>query len=166
MAASSSSSTTAPSALLSAARAGDVGRVEKLLNKGANVEERDSAGAGALHLCCASSGNVKVVRGGCMEHTTVQGTCSPSPCLVYHPQAELLLSAGANVNAQDAHSHTPLLRAAEAGHSAMVEALAKVANTDLKVRQLCVFVEVVLSLTHSLPACSLQDKFGRSPLHW
>ena len=98
-----------------------------------------------------------------MEHTTAEARAHRP--LVYHAQAELLLSAGANVNAQDAHSHTPLLRAAEAGHSAMVEALAKVANTDLKVRQVCVCCGG--ALTHTpLPACSLQDKFGRSPLHW
>lgn len=87
-----------------------------------------------------------------MERTAAQARAHRP--LVYHPQAELLLSAGANVNAQDAHSHTPLLRAAEAGHSAMVEALAKVANTDLKVRLVCL-LWWCSALTHTCAPCLL-----------
>lgn len=48
-------------------------------------------------------------------------------------QVNLILSAGASPNLTDAHSKTALHRAAENGHSKVVELLSPVSDCDMQV---------------------------------
>jgi ankyrin repeat protein len=83
-------------ALIKAAEKGEVITVKELLEKGANIEEKDSYGDTAL-MRAAENGRTETVK--------------------------LLLDKGANVNAESNFGVTPLIYAARSGNSDMVTIL-------------------------------------------
>ncbi len=84
--------------LIRASAKGDLARVKKLIEEGADVDAGDSTGRTAL-LEAAWGGHVDVVK--------------------------YLLDKGASVNAADSSGYTPLMRAAEEGHAVIVSLLIK-----------------------------------------
>ena len=101
-----------------AAREGDADRVRKLLDAGADVNGRNSSKA------------VKLLSGG----TPLQWTSLHYAAYYGHLEiAEILISRGADLDADDPYYSTPLYLAAEEGHPEVVEFLiSKGAKVNVK----------------------------------
>jgi len=101
-----------------AAREGDADRVRELLDAGADVNVRNSSNA------------VKLLRGG----TPLQWTSLHYAAYYGHLEiAEILISRGADLDADDPYYSTPLYLAAEEGHPEVVEFLiSKGAKVNVK----------------------------------
>ena len=121
----------ADDALIAAAEAGDLARVEALLERGASVRARDRDGRTAL--IAASFGNhVAVARVLVATGADVNSKddTTQSPYLIATSEVgddprllELTLDHGAKVNDKDSFNGTGLIRAAERGHSRIVRRL-------------------------------------------
>jgi ankyrin repeat protein len=138
------------SALVTAARAGDVDRVKKALDEGSNINAPDSAGnRTALHWA-AKEGHVAVL--------------------------QLLLSKGADVNAKDRAGKTPLCIAGENGKADAVKVLLdansdvnavdRMGDTPLVWAAALGTPETVTLLIEKGANVNIVDKNGLSPLLW
>jgi hypothetical protein len=125
------------SPLLKAAEAGDVGKIEKLVARGEDINARDKRGRPALHLAIwkghSDAARLLIERGADVEARDVAkgalvGGQTPLHllCRVTATSAGLvraLLCKGADVNARDSRGWTPLMWAAASGHGKIVKLL-------------------------------------------
>ncbi|MFM7807083.1 MAG: ankyrin repeat domain-containing protein, partial [Planctomycetota bacterium] len=140
----------AASALVTAARAGDIDRVKKALDEGSNVNAPDSAGGRTALHWAAKEGHVAVV--------------------------QLLLSKGAEVNVKDRAGKSPLCIAAENGKAdvrkVLLDAKSDVNMTDRMGDTPLVWSaalgtpETVTLLIDSGANVNVVDKNGLTPLLW
>jgi ankyrin repeat protein len=108
---------------------GDVQRVKKLLDKGANIEEKGSFGRTPL-MRASYNGHTQVAKlliqsGACFDAGDSGGY---TPLMLASSNghtkiAELLIQSGADVNARDNKGETPLFSAAMKGHTQTTEFL-------------------------------------------
>ena len=138
-----------------AAQQGDMETVQLLLDHGANVNEQDVDGFTTLHMA-ASRGNEALLRRLIYDYKADLGVQLRNGSLPIHSAAseghktcvELLIDAGANIDALNKEDRTPLHWAAESGHWDTVEFLvergARVGDEDenglkpLDLAELCV----------------------------
>ena len=130
--------------LLQAAAAGDLPRLRELLAAGADRNPRDADGATALMLA-AHAGHDEVVRtliaAGADVNATDERGWGPVAKAVYNPDldrgfadiTQMLVDAGANVEAPIAYGIRPLMLAAGYGEAAVVEVLLR-AGADVLAR--------------------------------
>ncbi len=125
-------------ALIEAARAGDADEVRSLLERGASVGARDTAGATAL-VAAAYGNHVEVARllVDAGADVNVKDSTEQSAYLIATSEVgdetallELTLDAGAEVNAKDSYNGTGLIRAADRGY---VEIVRRLLETELEV---------------------------------
>lgn len=122
--------------LIAAAKAGDLTRVQNLLDRGASVRASDDHGLTALigaayqnHLAVAEL----LIQAG--ADVNVQDNTRQSAYLIttsegYLDLLKLTLQAGADVHSLDSFNGTGLIRAADRGH---VEIIAELLKTDIEV---------------------------------
>lgn len=138
-----------PNPIYDLARAGDVGGIEYLLNKGYNINSPASDGETVL-IAGATGGHVAVV--------------------------ELALAQGARIDEQDDYGRSALSRGAEGGHFAVVERLLE-KKADINIQtsdgltplMLAVkgrHISVVQLLLRYRPDLTVRDYTGRSALGW
>ena len=140
----------AASALVTAARAGDVDRVKKALDDGSNVNAPDSAGGRTALHWAAKEGHVAVV--------------------------QLLLSKGAEVNVKDRAGKSPLCIAAENGKADVLKVLLdaksdvnmtdRMGGTPLMWAAALGTPETVGLLIEKGANVNVADKNGLTPLLW
>jgi ankyrin repeat protein len=118
-------------ALIAAAEAGDLGRVEQLLERGANVRARDRGGRTAL-IAAAFGNHVDVARVliAAGADVNAKDDTIQSPYLIATSEVgddprllELTLDHGAKVDDKDSYNGTGLIRAAERGFPRIVRRL-------------------------------------------
>ncbi|MBK5106414.1 MAG: ankyrin repeat domain-containing protein [Burkholderiales bacterium] len=133
-----------PESLLDAANAGDIDRARKLLAASADCNERNGDGATALMLA-AYAGNLAMVKtlieaGADVNAADERGWCALSKA-VYNAEldrgfadvVQVLIDAGANVEAPIGFGVRPLMLAAGYGETAVVETLLR-AGADVLAR--------------------------------
>jgi uncharacterized protein len=116
-------------ALLNAARDGDMGKVEQLLGRGADINSRDINGWTPLMFAVGSSHSkltrLLLERGAAVNGQTKQGL-TPLMKATLHNNSEilsLLLGKGADVNLRNAEGKTALDTAKDKGHKEAIELL-------------------------------------------
>jgi len=166
--------------LVVAAEKGDTAAVQQLLQKGANVEARDSGGGTAL-LWAAEGGYTEVAKllldkGANINAKDSKGTTALLQAVEQNSAelVKLLLERGANIEAGDGGGGTALLRAAFGGNIAILQLLLdKGANvnaqfntgeTALHTMALNGRTEVVKILLKRGANTEIKDKLGETPL--
>jgi len=132
-----------PETLIKAIVAGDLSRVEKFLEEGANPNSRNEAGVPALAVAVGGK-NPAIVKAllskGADIHATANSTAGnmlDAPVILFaaiNGSAEtlrLILQAGAGPDARDGHGITPLMAAAYVGNMETIPVLIE-AKADLK----------------------------------
>ena len=117
--------------LIDAARAGELGTVEELLDQDASVDARDSSDATAL-VAAAYGNHVEVARRliDAGADVNAKDVTEQSAYLIATSEVgtsvallELTLDAGADINAKDSYDGTGLIRAAHRGYAEIVRRL-------------------------------------------
>ena len=118
--------------LQSACYKGNVLAIELLLSCGANVNAKDAFNAMPLHRACACTGAsvsepTKAARMLLEYNSMLPATSDPVPTTSTQAKeaAEILLTHGADLDAQDVRFETPLCRASRVGNLPVVELLMK-----------------------------------------
>jgi hypothetical protein len=116
--------------LIRAAGQGDIGTVRELLERGANVNTRDSESGWTPLMSAALSGNIDIVRLLIEKgaHVNAQDKFSWTPLMIasrsgHADIVRVLLDAGADVNAKTGTGYTALMAAAKQGHAEIVKLL-------------------------------------------
>lgn len=133
-----------PDQIIEAVKAGDIATAEPLLNGGADANARDEAGATLLMLA-ANAGNLAMTKallaaGANVNATDPRGWTALSHS-VYNAElkhgfadvAQVLIDAGANIEAAIGYGVRPLMLAAGYGETAVVEVLLN-AGADILAR--------------------------------
>lgn len=109
---------------------GDVSTVRKLLREGKSVNETTEEGESLLSLACSAGylelAQVLLAMHANVEDRGIKGDCTPlmEAASAGHPDiVKLLISHGAEVNAQSSTGNTPLMYACSGGHEAVVRVL-------------------------------------------
>jgi len=130
--------------LIEAVKAGDIGKVRKLLAAGGDVNTRDSEGSTLLMLA-AYAGNLEMVKallgaGADVNASDERGwtalaksTCNFDQKRGFADVAQALIDAGANVEAAIGYGVRPLMLAAGYGETPVVEVLLE-AGADVTAR--------------------------------
>ncbi|MEO0423264.1 MAG: ankyrin repeat domain-containing protein [Pseudomonadota bacterium] len=113
-------------ALLAAVLAGDVGKVRTGLEAGASANARDGAGRSALMLAVTQGHEVteRVLQEGFGTRLELIGLPAPAVTSEQSAMIEMLVAAGADVDAPDREGRTALQYAAERDYAALVRQLA------------------------------------------
>jgi ankyrin repeat protein len=139
--------------LLCAACNGHEATVRLLLEKGANIESKDTESGQTPLLCAACNGREAIVqllleKGANIESKYIELDLTPLSCAAcngHEATVRLLLEKGANIESKDTESgQTPLSCAAENGYEAVVELLLGTGKVE----------------------ADSKDKYGRTPLSW
>ena len=127
--------------LIEAVKNQNYNEAKKLLNAGANINERDASGASAL-IWAADRGDTRLIRlltshAADIEQKDNQGYAAIMWAAYNGHDAaiKMLIECGAAVNSRDTEGHTPLMAAACNGHSAAVTTLIN-AGADIKARDM------------------------------
>ena len=166
-----------------ACKYGDLDKVKKLIDKGANVNAKNEYGWTPLHIA-AWKGHPKVVKllikAGAKVNATKDDGWTPLHLAARWGNTEiskLLIDKGANVNATNDDGDTPLHYAAKYGHIEIVEILEQAMNEGCSVMtqeqlnedliQACRYgkYDVAEYLIEKV-ANVINYKNGNTPLHW
>ena len=167
----------AGSALVDAARVGNLEAAKQHLVAGADVDFRNQQGFTPLHVA-AQKGHNKVaellIAKGANVNTSgrlIGTTPLDSAALLGHKEmVELLIDSGADINPQITTGETPLQRAEQRGHSAIAEILrkhgGKAGEVTLQLAILKGQKDVAKSLITGGADVNAKGLLGRTPLDW
>ncbi|UYV68583.1 hypothetical protein LAZ67_6000132 [Cordylochernes scorpioides] len=168
-------------ALVDAVRRGDVNAVQKFVNDGADVNQRDQKTQASLLTLAVSAEHTEVVRLLLNSRATVDigDKIGRSPLSSASERGnteivEIVVNAGALVNKSDFFRLTPLLNASAGGHADVARILINASvnvnaqNADgltaLSYASMYGHIDMVNTLLRAEAFLNTQDKDGRTPL--
>ncbi|MDH3453416.1 MAG: ankyrin repeat domain-containing protein [Gammaproteobacteria bacterium] len=167
-------------ALMSAAKVGDLAFVERLIEAGADVNAANAKGGTVLMYAMLSGDTVVVDRilraGATLDDLTTTGWSAMmiASAKNYAALIGVLLEHGADANQQDIYGWTPLIKAAHEGFGESVSRLLKAPKIDLEVTDenglsalhhaaMSGHLQIVKTLLGAGADTALQDVSGKKP---
>ena len=167
--------------LMDAARRGSVGKMQELVDAGANLEAQDKRGETAFHVCCYKGhlACVKVLlNGGCSMDVLDATGCTGLMSAANSGRLEILahlLDEGSDMEKASLHGHTAFMLAYLNGHASCVRLLVeRGCTTTSRTKGLTGLMEAAMGGRTAVVCAMLDggveknavDEDGRTAFHW